>query len=78
MQLILTRVDASCKVIVLGSNLQIDSFYVNKHTNGLSTLLNSTQRRYEGINLFSIKLNRVLRGPITEWAEDVFSGTFNR
>lgn len=78
MQLILTRIDSSCKVIVLGSNLQIDSFYVNKHTNGLTTLLNATQKKYDGINLFSIKLSRVLRGPITEWAEDIFSGKYNQ
>jgi PhoH-like ATPase len=76
MQMILTRVDASCKVIVLGSNKQIDNFYINQHTNGLSTLLNSTQAEYEGINMFSIQLHKVLRGPITEWAESIFSGEF--
>lgn len=76
MQMVLTRIDASCKVIVLGSNKQIDNFYINKHTNGLSTLLNSTQAEYDGINMFSIQLNKVLRGPITEWAESIFSGEF--
>jgi len=76
MQLILTRIDATCKVIVLGSNNQIDNFYINQHTNGLSTLLNSTQAEYEGINLFSIQLHKVLRGPITEWAESIFTGEF--
>lgn len=78
MQLILTRLDASCKVIILGSNNQIDSFYVNKHTNGLSTILNSTQKAYPGISLFSIQLHKVLRGPITEWAENIFTGEFNK
>lgn len=78
MQLILTRLDESCKVIILGSNRQIDNFYVNKHTNGLSTLLNSTQAQYDKINLFSIQLNKVLRGPITEWAENVFTGEFSK
>jgi PhoH-like ATPase len=76
MQMVLTRIDASCKVIVLGSNKQIDNFYINQHTNGLSTLLNSTQAEYEGINIFSIQLHKVLRGPITEWAENIFSGEF--
>lgn len=74
LQLVLTRIDSSCKVIVLGSNRQIDNFYINKHTNGLSTLLNSTQKKYDGINVFSIQLDKVLRGPITEWAEKVFTG----
>lgn len=78
MQLILTRLDSSCKVIILGSNRQIDNFYINKHTNGLSTLLNSTQLLYDNINMFSIQLNKVLRGPITEWAENVFTGEFSK
>ena len=78
MQLMLTRIDSSCKVIVLGSNNQIDNFYINKHTNGLSTLLNSTQKEYPGIKMFSIQLNKVLRGPITEWAESIFTGEFSK
>lgn len=78
MQLVLTRIDSSCKVIVLGSTLQIDNFFINKHTNGLTTLLNSTQKKYDGVNLFSIKLSKVLRGPITEWAENIFTGEFNK
>lgn len=78
MQMTLTRIDATCKVIVLGSNKQIDNFYINKHTNGLTTLLRSTQTDYEGITMFSIQLNKVLRGPITEWAEKIFSGEFNK
>ena len=78
MQLMLTRIDSSCKVIVLGSNNQIDNFYINKHTNGLSTLLNSTQKEYSGIKMFSIQLNKVLRGPITEWAESIFTGEFTK
>lgn len=76
MQMILTRIDATCKVLVLGSNKQIDNFYINKHTNGLATLLNATQSEYDKIKLFSIQLSKVLRGPITEWAESIFSGEF--
>lgn len=78
MQLILTRVDKTCKVIVLGSTKQIDNAYVNKHTNGLTTVLNTTRNKYNEINLFSIRLSKVLRGPITEWAENVFSGGFSK
>jgi PhoH-like ATPase len=72
MQMVLSRVDSSCKVIILGSNKQIDNFYINKHTNSLTTLLQSTQKHYEQVNLFSLRLNKVLRGPITEWAENIF------
>mgnify|MGYP002353847076 FL=1 len=73
MQMVLSRIDNSCKVIVLGSNLQIDNFYVNKYTNALTTLLKSTKKKQELVNIFAIKLKKVLRGTITQWAEDIFS-----
>lgn len=73
MQMVLSRVDNSCKVVILGSNKQIDNFYVNKYTNALTTLLQSTQDNTELVNTFAIKLQKVLRGPITEWAEEIFS-----
>ncbi len=76
MQLMLTRIDSTCKVIVLGSARQIDNFYINKYTNGLTTLLLATQNSYDKVSMFSIILNKVLRGPITEWAESIFSGEF--
>lgn len=73
MQMVLSRIDSSCKVIILGSNKQIDNFYVNKYTNSLTTLLKSTQNKSELVNTFAIKLQKVLRGPITAWAEDIFA-----
>ena len=73
MQMVLSRVDNSCKVVVLGSNKQIDNFYVNKYTNSLTTLLKSTKEENSLVNNFAIRLEKVLRGPITEWAEQIFS-----
>jgi len=73
MQMVLSRIDNSCKVVILGSNKQIDNFYVNKHTNSLTTLLKSTKESNSLVNIFAIKLQKVLRGPITEWAEQIFS-----
>jgi PhoH-like ATPase len=73
MQMVLSRIDNSCKVVVLGSNKQIDNFYVNKYTNALTTLLKSTKNEDNLVNIFAIKLEKVLRGPITEWAEQIFS-----
>ena len=73
MQMVLSRIDSSCKVVVLGSNKQIDNFYVNKYTNTLTTLLKSTKNEDNLVNIFAIKLEKVLRGPITEWAEQIFS-----
>ena len=72
MQMVLSRIDASCKVVILGSNKQIDNFYINKYTNSLTTLLKSTKVKSELVNLFAIKLKKVLRGPITQWAESIF------
>ena len=73
MQMVLSRIDKECKVIILGSNKQIDNFYVNKYTNSLTTLLNSTKDKSELVNTFAISLQKVLRGNITEWAEEIFS-----
>ncbi len=73
MQMVLSRIDSSCKVVILGSNKQIDNFYVNKYTNALTTLLKSTKNENNLVNTYAIKLQKVLRGPITEWAEEIFS-----
>ena len=73
MQMVLSRIDNTCKVVILGSNKQIDNFYVNKYTNSLTTLLKSTKDKNTLVNTFAIKLQKVLRGPITEWAENIFS-----
>ena len=73
MQMVLSRIDNTCKVVILGSNKQIDNFYVNKYTNSLTTLLQSTKQENKLINTFAIKLKKVLRGPITQWAEEIFT-----
>ena len=73
MQMVLSRIDNTCKVVILGSNKQIDNFYVNKYTNALTTLLKSTNQESNLVNTFAIKLEKVLRGPITEWAESIFN-----
>jgi PhoH-like ATPase len=77
MQMVLSRIDNSCKVVILGSNKQIDNFYVNKYTNALTTLLKSTKNKSDLVNIFAIKLQKVLRGPITQWAEELFSRSKN-
>ena len=73
MQMVLSRIDSSCKVVILGSNNQIDNFYVNKYTNSLTTLLKSTKNKTDLVHGFAINLEKVLRGPITQWAEDIFT-----
>ena len=72
-QLILSRLDKNCKVICIGSNRQIDNLYTNKYINSLSFLLKAAKSLHEEVSLFAIELNRVLRGPITEWSEKIFT-----
>lgn len=73
MQMLLSRLDSNSKVIILGSNKQIDNPYVNRHTNALTTLIHATQEAQQEVNLFALKLTKVLRGPITAWAERIFT-----
>lgn len=72
-QLILSRLDRDCRVICIGSNRQIDNIYTNKYINSLAMLLKATKSTHEGVRLFAGELNKVLRGPITEFAEAIFS-----
>jgi len=72
-QLVLSRIDNTCKIVILGSNRQIDNQYINRHTNGMTALLKSTEEKHNEVNLFAVELKKVLRGPITEFAEKLFS-----
>ena len=71
-QLVLSRLDKDCMAICIGSNRQIDNMYTNKYINALSCLLKATKTEHP-IRLFAGELNKVLRGPITEFAESVFT-----
>lgn len=74
MQKILTRVGKQCKVIIIGSQRQIDSQYLTKYNNGLSVLLKACCKKPESdIGLFAINLQKVLRSPLSEFAENLFS-----
>lgn len=74
MQKILTRVGKQCKVIVIGSNKQIDSRFINKFTNGLSVLLDACAKPSpNAIVAHAVTLNKVVRGKIADWAEHLFS-----
>lgn len=73
MQKILSRVGKNSKVIVIGSLKQIDSKHLTKYTSGLSVLLNATTKTNLPIKLNAVTLNKVVRGPITEFSEIIFS-----
>jgi len=74
MQKILTRVGKNSKVIVIGSQKQIDSAYLNKYNNGLAVLLEESKKRNSTaeVSISAVNLNKVLRSPLSEFAEDLF------
>lgn len=71
--LAVSRIDKTCKLIAIGSNKQIDNMYTNKYINGLSTLLKASEEKHPEVTLFAGELNKVVRGPITEFAERIFA-----
>lgn len=73
LQTVLSRLDQKCKVICIGSNRQIDHPYINKYTNGLSTLMAASKQEHLEVNMFGTILNKVVRGKITEFTERIFS-----
>ena len=73
LQKMLTRFGKGCKIIILGSNRQIDNPYLTKYTNGLSVILDACTKVHENVRLHAVTLQRIVRGPIAEWAECIFS-----
>ena len=73
LQKVLTRFGKDCKVIVIGSNRQIDNSYINKFNNGLSVILDDCTRNSDLIRKYAITLHKVVRSPFAEWAEGIFS-----
>lgn len=69
--LVLTRLDKDCKIVICGSNRQIDNPYVNKYNNGLSLLLNSAYEKHKELNISAVNLIKTVRGPMAEFAERV-------
>lgn len=72
-QKMLTRIGKDCKVIIIGSQKQIDNSYVTKFNNGFSVLLNETTKPQSLIKIHAISLSKVVRSPLSDWAEIVFS-----
>lgn len=74
-QKVLTRIGKNCKVIVIGSQRQIDSKYVNKYNNGLALLMDEANNRNvtTDINMFAIELHKVVRSEMALFAEKLFA-----
>jgi len=74
LQKALTRVGKDSKVILIGSNNQIDNSNITKFTNGLSVLLHDCATKVGGgINKHVVPLQRVVRSAFAEYAENLFS-----
>lgn len=73
-QKVLTRMGKNCKVIILGSNRQIDNPYITKYTNGLSVIQQDCTVKSDNVSKFAINLNKVVRSDLAEWAENLFEG----
>lgn len=73
-QKVLTRIGKNCKVIVTGSQAQIDNKYITKYNNGLAVLMGEARDRTIGsdINMFAIELKKVVRSKMAEFAEKLF------
>ena len=73
LQKMLTRFGKGCKVIIVGSQRQIDNKFLTKFNNGLSVLLDDCAKESHLIKKFAINLHKVVRSPLAEWAENLFS-----
>ncbi|QKF64668.1 PhoH family protein [Campylobacter corcagiensis] len=71
-QLILSRLNNSCKVIIIGSNKQIDNLYLNRYNNGLTTMLKLSNLKPKQLNIFATDLEASVRGKFSEFADEVF------
>ena len=68
-----TRIGKNCKLIILGSNRQIDNKYLTKFTNGLSKVMNDCTVISDKVAKHAVTLVKVERGGIAEWGENLFT-----
>ncbi len=73
MQKLITRTGKGSKLIIIGSNRQIDNAFVTKYDNGLSILMQNSDVKFEGVSMFVIQLSKVVRSAIAEFGEKLFS-----
>ena len=73
LQKMMTRPGKNTKLIIMGSNRQIDNAYVTKYNNGFSVLLNEAAKPQSLVRLHAITLSKVVRSPLADWSELVFT-----
>ena len=70
-QLILSRLDDTCKAIVIGSTKQIDNMYLSKYNNGLTSMFNLSITN-NMLTFFGITMETSVRGKFAYFADEVF------
>ncbi len=71
-QLIISRPSSTCKLIIIGSNRQIDNMYLNRYNNGLTFMLKKAQKKDAHLSFFSIDMEKSVRGKFAQFADEVF------
>ena len=71
---VLSRIGKNCKVILMGSQRQIDSKYVTKWNNGLAVVMNYGAKPdfQTDVTMSMIELKKVVRSNMAEFAERLF------
>ena len=74
-QKVLTRIGKDCKVIVIGSQRQIDNKWVTKYNNGLAVLMGEARDREieTDMTMYAIELKKVVRSNMALFAERLFT-----
>lgn len=67
-QMVLSRLDNTCKAIIIGSNNQIDNTYLNKYNNGLTKMLRESASE-QTVRTYSVELEKAVRGKFAEFSE---------
>ena len=67
---IVSRTAKDSIILVLGSNNQIDSRYLNKYNNALTHLIGKCgKKNISDVSIKGVKLTDVMRSKIAEWAD---------
>lgn len=74
MQKLLSRTGKNCKVIMVGSNRQIDSRFLTKFNNGMAVILDYCKNpKFQiDVGIFAINLKKTVRSPMADLAERLF------
>ena len=72
-QKMITRSGTDTKVILVGSQRQIDNTYITKYNNALAVVLEEAAKEQSDVQIHAVQLHKVIRSRITDWAEKVFT-----